>query len=49
VPGVAYLQDISDECDYLYDVVSRVCDVGSDRIKLYLPENGGELRDEDDG
>ena len=48
VPDVAYLQHISDQCDYLYDVVSRVCDVESDRIKLYVQNDGG-FRDEDDG
>ena len=48
VPDVAYLQHISDQCDYLYDVVSRVCGVRSDRIKLYV-QNDGKLRDEDDG
>ena len=48
VPDVAYLQNIADQCDYLYDVVSRVCDVESNRIKLYV-QNDGELRDEDDG
>jgi hypothetical protein len=48
VPDVAYLHRISDHCDYLYGIVSRVCGVGSDRIKLYV-QNDGELRDEDDG
>src|SRR5437762_181831 len=40
VPDVAYLQHISDQCDYLYDVVSRMCCVGSDRIKLYVQDHG---------
>ena len=48
VPDVAYLQHISDQCDYLYDVVSRVCGVESGKTKLYV-QNDGELRDEDDG
>ena len=47
IPDVTYLSNITDDCGYLYDLVSRVCEVDKEKIKLYC-QNDGEMRSEDD-
>jgi hypothetical protein len=46
IPDVGYLNKIADSCEYLYDVVRRICEVADDKIKLYIQPDG-ELREED--
>jgi hypothetical protein len=47
IPNIAYLDNIADNCEYLYDLVSRICDVDIGKIKLYN-QTDGRLRDETD-
>ena len=46
IADVGYLENISDCCEYLYDIVSRICGVDSARIKLYI-QNDGKMCAED--
>src|SRR5208282_5434203 len=47
IPDITYLSNIADDCGYLYDLVSRVCEVDEEKVKLYC-QNDGKMRSEDD-
>jgi len=47
IPDITYLSNITDDCGYLYDLVSRVCEVDEEKVKLYY-QNEGKMRSEDD-
>jgi hypothetical protein len=40
IPDIIYLSNSTDDCGYLYDLVSRVCEVDEDKIKLYCQNDG---------
>jgi hypothetical protein len=40
IADVGYLENISDCCEYLYDIVSRICGVDSANIILYIQKDG---------
>ena len=48
IPDITYLSNIADDCGYLYDLVSRVCEVDEEKVKLYS-QSDGKMRSEDDG
>jgi hypothetical protein len=48
IPDITYLSNITNDCGYLYDLVSRVCEVGEEKVKLYCQKDG-KMRSEDDG
>jgi hypothetical protein len=47
IPDGSYLESIADDCGYLYDLVSRICEVRVSSIKLFV-QNDGELKGEGD-
>jgi len=40
IPDIQYLEKIAGQCEYLYDLVSRVLEVDNDKIKLYVQNDG---------
>ena len=49
IPDISYLSNITDNCGYLYDLVSRVCEVDEEKVKLYYQDDGKMRSEDDDG
>lgn len=47
IPDIAYLDDIADSTDYLYDIVGRILECNTNAVKLYHQKDG-QWRDEED-